>query len=234
MASGQAFIAKVVGRFLFRQAEAAEVSAVSPHFRRIVLRGEGLRGGGWTPGDKLQVFASDVGMRTYTPLRWNAAEGTTELLAYVHGEGPGSRWAQTLAAGQPCRFVGPRRSLVAAEGERILLFGDETSFAVACALQSSAKVRALFEVSDRSESELVLARMNLAGSTCVRRTPEDGHLATIFAQMRNTLAAEPDTRIVLTGRAQSLQAIRAFFKREGMRPPATVKAYWSVGKRGLD
>jgi len=201
------------------------------------LRGEGLRNSGWTAGDKVQVYLPDEGMRTYTPLGWDEERGTTELLVYAHGDGPGSRWSRALSAGQGCQFMGPRRSLVFQKDETVFLFGDETSFAVAHALKTSMRpgaVRAVFEVSDAGESEDVLRQLDLGESAVVVRALGEEHLGAACESIRRALEARPNTRVALTGRAQSIQWIRVALKRDGLRPPSTVKAYWSVGKKGLD
>jgi len=237
MATGQTLFGKMLGRLLFRHATATAVHEVSAHFRRIELRGEALRNAGWTAGDKVQVFIPDMGMRTYTPLSWHEARGTTELLLYAHGDGPGSRWTQRVRQGDTCQFFGPRRSLSLREEEPIFLVGDETSFAVAHAFKASMRaggMQAAFEVTSRSESEGVLRQIALADAECFERRPEDLHLDGVCGSIRRALTERPDTRLVLTGRAQSIQWIRARLKRDALRPASNVKAYWSVGKRGLD
>ena len=59
------------------------------------------------PGDKVQVFLPDIGMRTYTPLSWET-RGATTFLAYVHGDTPGATWAKRVKAGDEVSFFGPR------------------------------------------------------------------------------------------------------------------------------
>ncbi|WP_394836676.1 siderophore-interacting protein [Pendulispora rubella] len=237
MATGQTLLGKMLGRLFFRHATATSVHEVSAHFRRVEFRGEALRNAGWAAGDKVQVFLQDIGMRTYTPLSWHEARGTTEFLLYAHGDGPGSRWTRGIRQGDACQFFGPRRSLSVREDEPIFLVGDETAFAVAHAFKASMRagsVHAAFEVTSRPEAEGVLRQVGLADAECFERTPEDLHLDGVCGSIRRAVAARPDTRLVLTGRAQSIQWIRARLKRDGLRAPSTVKPYWSVGKRGLD
>ncbi|WP_394827870.1 siderophore-interacting protein [Pendulispora albinea] len=239
MASAESWVTKTLGRLLFREAEVTAVHALSSHFRRVELRGQGLRGAGWSAGDKVQVYLPDTGMRTYTPLRWSESSGTTELLIYAHGDGPGSRWSQTLSAGDRFQFMGPRRSLALRMDEPLVFFGDETSFAVAHALQTSGRTGALrctFEVSHRAESDDVLRALGLPPEEhpCFERSPGDTHLLASCETLRRAIAARPGARLVLTGRAQSIQRLRALLRGGDARPPSTVKAYWSVGRKGLD
>ena len=99
MPSVKAILQGALGRLLFRHANVTRAEMLGPAFRRLVLNGPDLRGVKWTPGDKLQVYLSSVGMRTYTPLRWDAAAGETELIAYLHGDTPAMKWAKNVAPG---------------------------------------------------------------------------------------------------------------------------------------
>src|SRR5688572_14951784 len=74
-----------VARFFTRSASVCEVRSVSENFRLLTLAGQSLRGAAWVPGQKVQLLLGGWVQRTYTPLAWDAANGTTQLLAYVHG-----------------------------------------------------------------------------------------------------------------------------------------------------
>ncbi|MBJ6760620.1 siderophore-interacting protein [Myxococcaceae bacterium JPH2] len=238
MASGKALLGSVLGRFLFRSARITEVEELAPRFRRLTCMGAGLVGVPWTPGDKVQVFLPSVGMRTYTPLSWDASTGTTRLLVYVHGDSPGARWGREAKVGDVCQFLGPRSSIDGASlTARAVLFGDETSFAVAHALRHTRRAQALrcvFEVSDPVASANVLQRLGVEHADCVPREAGDGHLELLSAQLRDALLALPEADLVLTGRAQAIQAMRARLREEGLARPGRNKAYWSEGKAGLD
>ena len=67
----------------------------------------------WAAGQKLQIRTSreTFNMRTYTPTRWNPAQGSTELIAFTHGTGPAAAWFQSVRAGDSCEVFGPRKSL---------------------------------------------------------------------------------------------------------------------------
>ena len=239
MASGKAIIGGVFGRFLFRDARVEQVRDLSSHFRWLELVGEGLRDVSWNAGDKVQVFLPRVGMRTYTPLSWDTARGATQFLVYLHGTGPGAEWGRNVRVGDRCQFFGPRASLpLAAYQGPVVLFGDETSFGVAHALKNlragTDGVEQVFEVSAREESEAVLREFGLAGSAVVERAPGDGHLPTVAERLQAALARRPGAQLVMTGRAQAIQALRGRLKAAGVDPAQKVKAYWSLGKAGLD
>ncbi|AFK56215.1 siderophore-interacting protein [Tistrella mobilis] len=235
-------IARTLQSWFMRPARVAAVETLSPHFRLITLEGTALKDVAWTIGQKLQV-AMGTGMtaRTYTPIFWDAAAGRTQLLAYLHdqdaasGAAPGSRWAAALTAGAGCHVFGPRRSLdLTGAGGPVVVFGDETSFALAASLGAEGDAEGhLFEVTDVAASRLVLARMGLNGARVIGRQAGDTHLAVAEAEL--TRLAARRVRFALTGKASSIQRMSRALKTIGV-PAARIraKAYWAPGKTGLD
>jgi NADPH-dependent ferric siderophore reductase len=212
---------------MLREAKVAHVETLSPHFRLIDLEGAGLRGVSWTPGQKLQVMlGAGLLARTYTPMLWDAERGATRLLAYAHGDGPGSHWGNAVALDDIVRFFGPRRSLDLAGLASPTLFGDETSFALAASLGTAA--RFVFEVDSAEECRPVLEALGLAGATLVERQPGDAHLGAVEAILEGS-------NYILTGKAGAIQRLSRTLKARGVAPSAIrAKAYWAPGKRGLD
>jgi NADPH-dependent ferric siderophore reductase len=256
MASGKALLGEVFGRFLFREARVSRVTEPSADFRRLLLEGPALRDVSWTPGDKVQVFLSEHGMRTYTPLRWNAVSGVTELLVFLHGSTPGAAWGRSVQIGDRVRLFGPRRSIDGqALPEALVLFGDETSLGVASALAGAeaggpreastigpradprgtmGKLRCVFEVSQRRTCEPLLADLGLTNSVLVERREDDSHLDAVLEHLLSAQQATPAAEVVMTGRAAAIQSLRARMKRESRARLAKSKPYWAVGKVGLD
>jgi hypothetical protein len=125
-------VTDTVANRLFRAMRVTQVSDRGP-FREISLTSVSPRDTPWTPGDKIQVRVAGGGltMRTYTPVRWENTTGDTTILVYLHGAGPGSAWAQDVAAGDTVQVVGPRRSIDLTRFTRAPIFvGDETSVGV--------------------------------------------------------------------------------------------------------
>ena len=239
MASPKALVGRLLGSLFFRQATVTAVSEPGPHFRAFTLSGDALRGVTFGPGDKVQFFIGDDGMRTYTPVRWDSARGTADFLAYLHGTTPGARWARELREGDACQLFGPRSSLPLTEYTGpVLLVGDETSLAVA---QSLALARGgdpglafLFEVSSASEVGALLPSLGLDAATVIERRPGAAHLGELADAIAARLRSHPSSRLVMTGQAQSIQALRAQLGERGQKPSGKNKAYWSVGRVGLD
>jgi NADPH-dependent ferric siderophore reductase len=225
-------------RWLMRPARVANVETLSPHFRLVELEGDALKDVAWTAGQKIQVaMGTGLSARTYTPMSWDAGHGRTRLLAFAHGDGPGSRWASGLRAGDACQFFGPRRSLdLAGLVAPVVLFGDETSFGLAAALRDTLRAGGalhMFEATEIAESRQVLEPIGLGQARLIARSTGDDHLATVEAEMLR-LAAN-GAQFVLTGKASSIQRISRALKATGVASSRIkAKAYWAPGKTGLD
>ena len=235
MASGKGVLLGALGGLLLRDATVRAVHDIAGSFRGVELTGPGLRGVAFHPGDKLQVLLPSRDVRTFTPLRWDAGAGATELLVYHHTASPAGQWIRTLAAGDPCRFVGPQRSIRLPDTGPVVLFGDETSAAVARAFAATGG-RALvcvFETTAGDDLRIALGR-EVGSATLVPRRADESHLIDVVDQLQAELTRLPGASLVLTGRAQAIQGVRAGLRARALPRPAGTRAYWSLGKTGLD
>lgn len=231
------YVTRTLLRWFMRPARVAAVAVLSEHFRLIDLEGEGLKGLKWTVGQKLQIsMGSGMTSRTYTPMSWDAEGGKTRLLAFAHGEGPGSRWVAGLREGDMCQVFGPRGSLdLSGLDAPLVLFGDETSFALAASLRAIPRARAssVFEVTDIAESSVVLEAVGLGDAMLIARVADDAHLPGIATELSSRAAS--GASFVLTGKAQSIQHVSCVLKTAGAGSSRMkAKAYWAPGKTGLD
>jgi NADPH-dependent ferric siderophore reductase len=133
--------------------------------------------------------------------------------------------------------LGPRRSLDLSDiGTLVVLFGDETSFGLGAALRGNAQSTDstyVFEVSDFAESRRVLEAIDLKDAILIERTADETHLAGAKAALVR-LAAK-GAQIVLTGKASSIQQMSRALKAAGVGSARVkAKAYWTLGKTGLD
>lgn len=235
-------VTRTLLRWFMRPARVAAVERLSPRFRRVRLEGEALRDVLWAPGQKIQVaMGMGLAARTYTPVSWDVTGGATQLLAFSHGEGshgggPGSRWTAGLKAGDGCQFFGPRRSLDFTDhAGPWVLFGDETSFAVAlaCRMALGSGFRCVFEVSDLAEARSVLDAVGLSDAMLIGRLAGEGHLAAVVDALSHT--GGDAAHFALTGRAPAIQQITRALKERGVAASRRkAKAYWAPGKSGLD
>ena len=222
---------RLLGGLLLREATLLSVEPLGAQLRLLHLAAPALIGVRWEPGDKVQVLLPDDHMRTYTPLRWSP-DGSTELLVYLQGSSPASRWARRLSAGQPIRFVGPQRSLRLPPGPACLL-GDETSLAVAASysLDRPGQVQTILELSDELDATAALGAVGLSGAHIVRR-PASSPRGVALAAALATLPT-PSGSIGITGSGALIQQARAALRARGTQD-MKVKAYWVEGRAGLD
>ncbi|MEA1676278.1 siderophore-interacting protein [Nitrospirillum sp. BR 11163] len=230
-------VTRTLLRWFMRPARVAAVERLSPRFQRIRLEGAALQDVLWAPGQKIQVaMGTGLAARTYTPVSWDVTRGATQLLIFSHGDGPGSRWAAGLGVGDGCQFFGPRRSLDFADHTGPwVLFGDETSFAVAlaCRVALGSGFRCVFEVSDLAEARSVLDAMGLSDAMLIDRLAGEGHLAAVVDALSH--AGGDAGHFALTGRAPAIQQITRALKERGVAASRRkAKAYWAPGKSGLD
>lgn len=191
------------------------------------------------PGQKIQVHLGGLVCRTYTPIEWNSVEGRTRIVAFLHGNGPGSEWASSVKPGALCQFIGPRASLdfTANKGQTIF-FGDETSIGAAVAHERSsnyAEWRYLFEVSSLPGSQEVIERLVLKDAKLIAKLPRAGHLFEVERLMMEADMVAPAAHWIFTGNAQSIQELKKALRNRHLTPTrASAKAYWAYGKKGLD
>jgi ferric-chelate reductase (NADPH) len=229
-----------VARLFTRAATVQAASTVAEGFRLLTLSGPALQKVAWVPGQKVQLLLGGWAQRTYTPLSWDAAQGSMTLLAFSHGAYPGSDWARSIAVGEPCAIFGPRASIDLSLSERpAVLFGDETSFGLAHALRhtpaGAGGVRLLLEVNSSEVARAALAAVEVSGAELVERQPEEAHFAQLERVATRLFEQERPRGWVLSGQAPSIARLVKLLRRLGVpRRQIQSKAYWAPGKVGLD
>jgi ferric-chelate reductase (NADPH) len=241
-------VERTLTRLFLRPARVIAAATLSPRFRLIDLEGVAFEGDRWSPGEKVQVKLDGGFMtRTYTPMRWDAARGVTRLVAFAHGEGPGSDWVRHAGPGDERQVFGPRRSLdlapLAQRPGPVVFFGDETSFGLVASFASVGShenvqdLRAVFEVGAIAESRQVLDALGVRPIALMERRTDDSHLVELQAELQAAVAAplSADTHYVLTGKASSIRHMSRALKAQGVEARRIMaKAYWAPGKTGLD
>lgn len=227
MASAKGLFSAALGRFFFTNATVTDVSELGTNFRRIDMTGPDLAKARFTPGDKIQVFVMGEDMRTYTPFNWRG--DSASLIGFAHGEGPGSKWVQSVKAGDPIQFFGPRGSLdVGGITGNVVVIGDETSLAVARAFSESKRVSVVLEAQQPQVTSEVCAKLGLSQADVTSK----GDVDTLFSRLSEHLKAGATP--YFTGRASTTQQLKQRLKAAGISFGGKTKAYWADGKRGLD
>lgn len=226
-------------RLFMRNVRVMDIEEVGSAFRIVTLGGEALRDISWTPGDKIQIQLGGWIQRTYTPMDWDAENGRTRILVYLHADAPGTRWARMLRKGDTCVVFGPRKSIDRSRLRGpVILLGDETSLGLATALFNHASAPAaqmLFEVSAIAETRPVVEQLRLSDAHLCARLENDGHFTELETRMSAFVQMHATADIVLTGKATSIQHItRLLRQRDIGASRRQSKAYWAPGKAGLD
>jgi len=135
-----------------RTLEVLSATRMTPHMRRITLKGEQLQGFvSASPDDHVKLLfpnshgelvfptlgpngpefpahAEPSPMRDYTPREHDAARHELVIDFVLHGDGPASNWAEQAMPGQRIGVGGPRGSfIVANDFDHYVLIGDETA-----------------------------------------------------------------------------------------------------------
>lgn len=232
-------VAGAAARMLLKSATVSTVADHGP-LRTLELTGRALVGVKWVPGDKLRIHLDGFDLRTYTPTLWDASSGRTQLVAFAHGDGPGATWSRRAAVDDTCLLFGPQRSVRLDQcASAPILVGDETSFGLSAAWRThrpdDPPVAELFEVTDAAAVQPVLEHHRIAPTELVVRREHDAHLGQLAELVAEQVRARPDAPLCLTGRAQTIAAVRRHLKAEGLRAGDTkVKAYWDPNRTGLD
>ena len=221
------------------QATVVKVEQVSQQFRVIELVSDTPFKTAVLPGDKISITA-DGKRRCYTPI---AVEGDTShirLGIYLHGKGPGSAWASSVKVSDVLTLTGPRPSLdLSTVNAPCVLFGDETAFAVARSLQRHLGTRHasrfIFEVGSLKDAQAAVTALELKNTVLIEKVLGNSHIAQLSAAMTLALGELEARRLVLTGCAHSIQALRKTLSgTEVGYSRGLVKAYWAPSKIGLD
>jgi len=149
------------------------VEDLTPHMRRIQLRGPSLEAFEYFPGQDLALgIVRDDGSivrRRYTIRRFDPGKRLVDLDVVMHGDGPGIRWAQAARPGLPIEAIGPRGKIGLDPTAKWHLFaGDATglpgAFAMMETLPRAVRAGAYFTFSRsvRISSTLVLEAASIS------------------------------------------------------------------------
>src|SRR5271154_300781 len=129
----------------------SDVGRITP--RMLHIRLAVPAGLSWIAGQQIRVRVRG-GLRTYSI--WAGADGVLELCVLDHGEGPGTRWARGLRAGDEMQFRKPEGRLVVSSPAAYYLFAGEETASVAFgamlgALPAGEAVHGVIEVAEEAD-----------------------------------------------------------------------------------
>ncbi|MGH3726245.1 MAG: siderophore-interacting protein [Mycobacterium sp.] len=237
MAAIASRLSDMLSDVLFTPVHVIEATQLATCFVKIRIASPAFQRAQWTPGDKLQLRTrrGSLHVRAYTPMNWDNREGSTELLAFLHGDGLGARWFDDVTVGTDCDVVGPSGSLDLTKVSNSTVFvGDETSVALAHALRSIVPAAVcIYEATDIASLCALLAMLKLNDNTLVVAKSPDS--ATLLDELRKTLESSPRPYdLIVSGDAATVNAVRRGARRwPHLAPRIKARAYWAQGRTGL-
>ncbi|GAB2787326.1 hypothetical protein GCM10027275_35040 [Rhabdobacter roseus] len=220
--------------------QVTETSYLNPSIKKIRFSGN-LSGMNFQLGYAVAIRVSDTEFRNYTASFSDVATGTLELLIHLHGSAPGSQFMTNLKPGDEVRISMPRGQkqydpLV----KQQLLFGDETSLALACAFQPVLKkgqheFQFYFELDEENRQVpdlLGLENYTVFSKKDTFRSEQRSNEVPLFETSRWKSCWQA-SNYVLTGNGQSVQTFRKALKNNHARGRIFTKGYWLEGKTGL-
>lgn len=261
MPSYPAFLAR---RFEARGVRCAvdKIDDLSPRFRRVHLRGDGLRGHAWQPCQVTSFRVSPTQFRHYTPDSYDADTGRMSILFYRHCAGAGAgvdtgggtgvggdggggaghltpteRWLAALACDDPVVAIQPGAARTfQAVGDRhgsYLLLGDATTVGLWNSLLAWLPPgAAVAGAVELPAADAELGRELLPGIDVLAGTAEPGAVLTRWLAERRLPRVD---HTYLSGHAQTIQRLRTDLRdRHGVpRTAIRTQPYWATGKAGL-
>jgi NADPH-dependent ferric siderophore reductase len=230
-----AFLANVLEPRFARAAQVLEVEELAPRLRRIRFGGKALQGLSFRAGQEIEFRVSERSFRHYTPSAYDRDAGSIDVVFFLHGKGPGSRWASALIVGSNANVLGPggRFGLDPSSRHHVLV-GDESALGLfACLSAGRSDVEAVVEVEQGAEGWPHL--VGLGPSAHVTRHGSRGDaLREWLSGRRLASTPTPETTVYLAGHAQTIARLQKELTTGGWgRAQLRTKPYWADGKRGL-
>lgn len=213
-----------------------ETEYLSQFIKRIRLQGD-LKGWNVQPGYATAVRISDTEYRNYTPSFEDVEKGIVELIIHLHSDAPGSRYMNNLSVGDELKLLMPRGKKVYNEDVKpYFFFGDETTLALACALNEKLKknsqlLQFYFELD--AENKNIPGILGLDNYSIFSKNKTFANMELIKELPLTETPCWKDATYILAGNATSVQTIRRALKQQGVTGSIVAQAYWAEGKTGL-
>jgi len=218
-----------------QRAEVVASTYLSPYLKKVRFRANISRMN-FQIGYASVIRVSETEYRNYTVAHHDSRTGIVDIIFHIHGNGPGSEYANSLTAGDELYISSPRgRKVYDPKVHQQVLLGDETSIGLACALLPTLKQSGhafqfyleLDEANRNAPAILGLENCNVY--------PKDGSLSDEKCILELPVFRKADWRqanYILTGNVNTIQTLRKVLKnRDAGRIHA--QGYWLAGKKGL-
>jgi NADPH-dependent ferric siderophore reductase len=202
--------------------------------RRVTVRAEAMTGVEIKPAQDVELLLrTEAGRRVkrrYTIRHARPDVGELDLDVLLHGDWPGSAWAEKAQPQDTVEFQGPRGKLELRSAPSHLFVGDESAVpaiaAICEALPDNERAVAVIEVQDASD-ELPVA----AHTRWVHRGTAPPGGADLLTERLAEIEIPAGARGYLLGESRAMVALRAVLEARGVAHDAIfVKGYWNIGR----
>ncbi|MGX6446493.1 hypothetical protein ACVU7I_00275 [Patulibacter sp. S7RM1-6] len=234
MPKAPALVGKLAETLMGRRAHVLRTEHIASDFLEVEFRAE-PPAGGWRPGHEVQVRATPTEGRRYSVRTVEAPDRIT-ILTVLHGDGPGTRWLQSLRPRAETTLLAGRYAPLRLTGARRLLIGDGSAFGTLDAY-ASVDAQAPTVVVEAPSAAVDWLRRRWPRYRFVPALPDDPGAMTqawLDEALRGDDLAGVDGALLL-GHAQSIQRQRRALVGAGLldRRAITTRPYWATGKAGL-
>ena len=217
------------------QMKVAETELLSPTVKRIRFNGD-FKSLIFKPGSYMDIRVSDTEVRRYSAAFSDTKNGIMDFIVHLHGAHPGSEFMKRLNVGDKINtsIIKPHKCYTET-AKKYVVFGDETSLALACSVFSVFKenkdeFQFYFELDE--ENKNVPELLKLENYTVF---PKDGSFSNEkWVQNLPVIQKEEwkEANFILTGNAKSVQTFRKAVK-SNTSAKIVAHGYWLEGKNGL-
>ncbi len=192
------------------------------------------------PGNVIEFRVSDTEFRHYTPSHFDKEAGVCEVAFYLHGKGPGSRWAAKLANGDSLKLIGPGGKIgYDKDADLHILYGDETSLGLfrCMSRKTMSQKKSFYGIAELEEDHSHWpGLLDIQAETIAPHPSIKAHGAQVKlkARLHSYTGDKNKLAFYLTGNAKAVQAFRDDLLKLGFqRSQIQADPYWAEGKRGL-
>lgn len=216
--------------------EVADTEFLSQSVKKIRFKGD-FTNLNFPVGCYIDFRVSDTEARRYTASYVDARNGTLEFIVHLHGEGSGRNFMDNLKTGDTIDMNKPRgeRRYYDQSAERFVVFGDETSLALACSFlpvlkKNKHQFQFYFELDDVNKNVPILLGLEnytvFPKQNLFRKEEWINDLPVIQATDWEC------AHFILTGNVKSAQTFRRVIKNK-TKGKIILQGYWLEGKKGL-
>ena len=219
--------------------EVSETEYLDKDLKRVRFAGD-LGEVLFQPGRVAVFRVNDTDFRHYTPAFYDQKQGVCDIIFYLHGHGPGSRWASALKKGDTTKLMGPGGNMCFRHDSQYhFFFGDESSLGLyqhlkSCVHSNDQDYLCLLELDQKHLHwpNLVGIHTDVVGKS--DKTPGAEAVLSLQEMGGRLWEVWKEATFYLSGRDQSIQSFRKALVDKGVgTKQILVHSYWSAGKRGL-